>query len=66
MFNSVTVENYAKERKAALGNFMGTVIAGIYEGILNDAYNVSSDYATASGRPHKSILSIIKAFKNNS
>ncbi|MEM5538497.1 SDR family oxidoreductase [Olleya sp. AS48] len=66
LFNSVTVEDYAKERKAALGNFMGIVIAGIYEGILNDAYNVSSDYATVSGRPHKSILSIIKAFKYNS
>ena len=60
IFNSVSVEAYANERKAELGDFMGTIIAGIYEGILNNAYNVPSDYQKATDRPHKSTLEIIK------
>ncbi|WP_452224435.1 NAD(P)H-binding protein [Lacinutrix chionoecetis] len=64
-FNSVSVEAYAKERKTELGDFMGTVIAGIYEGILNGAYHVKSDFERAAGRPHKSALDIIKAYKNS-
>ncbi len=63
VFNSVTVEAYATERKAELGEFMGTVITGIYEGILHGAYNVDSNYEKAAGRPHKSTLEIIKEFK---
>ncbi|WP_179344994.1 Rossmann-fold NAD(P)-binding domain-containing protein [Winogradskyella ursingii] len=35
VYNSVSVNAYAKERKAELGEFLGTIIAGIYEGILN-------------------------------
>ena len=64
IFNSVSVEAYAKERIADLGDFMGTVIAGIYEGILNGSYNVYSDYEQAAGRPHKSVIEIIKAYKH--
>lgn len=64
LFNSVSVEAYAKDRKAELGDFMGTIIAGIYEGILNGAYNVESHYEKAAGRPHKSTLEIIKEFKS--
>lgn len=64
-FNSVSVEAYAKERKAELGDFMGTVIAGIYEGILKGAYNVQSDFIKATDRPHKSTLEIIKDIKQH-
>ncbi len=63
IFNSVSVEAYTKERKAELGDFMGTIIAGIYEGIRNGANNVNSDYEKASGRSHKTALEIIKEFK---
>ncbi|KAA3624429.1 MAG: SDR family NAD(P)-dependent oxidoreductase [Flavobacterium sp.] len=65
VFNSVTVEAYAAERKAALGDFLGTVIAGIYEGIRSGANDVRSDFEKASGRPHKPTLEIIKNFKKN-
>ena len=66
VFNSISVESYEKERKAELGDFMGTVIAGIYESILNGVYNVQSDYQKITDRPHKSALEIIKAFHVNS
>ncbi|MBJ2175164.1 SDR family oxidoreductase [Aureibaculum sp. A20] len=63
VFNSISFEEYATERKAALGDFMGTIIAGIYEGIKEGAYNVSSDFEKAADRPHKSPLEMIKNFK---
>ncbi len=63
-YNSVSIEDYAKERKKELGDFMGTVIAGIYEGINMGANNVSSDYEKAASRPHKTPLEMIRAFKN--
>ncbi|WP_192877682.1 MULTISPECIES: SDR family oxidoreductase [Arenibacter] len=63
-YNPVSVEAYEQERKEALGDFIGTIIAGIYEGIKIGANEVSSDYEKATGRPHKSALTMIKAIKN--
>lgn len=52
-YRPMTVEAYKKDRIADLGEFMGTVIAGIYEGIRNGASDNPSDYAVATGRPHQ-------------
>ncbi|AWV97494.1 SDR family oxidoreductase [Arcticibacterium luteifluviistationis] len=59
VFNSISVASYLTERKAELGDFIGTVIAGIYEGIKGGANDVPSDYEKATGRPHKAPLEII-------
>ncbi|WP_405246845.1 SDR family oxidoreductase [Cellulophaga sp. Asnod2-G02] len=64
-YTAVSVAAYAQERKEALGDFMGTVIAGIYEGIRNGANNVPSDYVRAAGRPHKSLLKMIENYRQN-
>ena len=64
-YNSVSVAAYAAERKAALGDFIGTVIAGIYEGIKEGANEVSSDFEKATSRLHQPPLEMIKAFKEN-
>ena len=45
-----------------LGDFLGTIIAGIYEGINNGDFNCSSDFEKAVGRPHKSAMEIIREF----
>ncbi|MFC6268138.1 SDR family oxidoreductase [Frigoriflavimonas asaccharolytica] len=63
VFNSVSVESYLAERKAALGDFIGTVIAGIYAGIKNGANDVPSDFEKAAGRPHISTLAMMENFK---
>lgn len=63
VFNSVTVADYLTERKAELGEFMGTVIAGIYESIKNGANDIPSDFEKATGRLHKSMLEVMKEFK---
>ena len=64
-YNSVSVEAYEKERKEELGDFIGTVIAGIYNGIKIGVNNVKSDYEKATGRPHKSTLEMMKELKGN-
>lgn len=63
IYNSVSVEAYAAERKEELGDFLGTIIAGIYEGIKNGANDIPSDYQKAAGRSHKSATEMMKAFK---
>jgi NAD(P)H dehydrogenase (quinone) len=64
VYNSVSFEDYLAERKAELGEFMGTLIAGIYQGIAEGANEVSSDFEKAAGRPHKSPQAMIVTFKN--
>ena len=63
VYNSVSVEDYASERKKELGDFLGTVIAGIYEGIRDGANDLKSDIETAVGRPHKTPIELIEAFR---
>ncbi len=65
IFNAISVEDYTSERKSELGEFIGTVIAGIYEGIKNGNNEVLSDYEQASGRKHKSPIEMILDLKNN-
>lgn len=62
-FNPVSVDSYKKERKEALGEFIGTVIAGIYEGIQKGANDVNSDFEKAAGRPHKTPVAMIEEIK---
>jgi len=62
-FNSVPVEVFEKERKSELGDFIGTVIAGIYNGIRNGTNDVPSDFKKATGRTHKSPIQMMEAFK---
>ncbi|WP_417731248.1 SDR family oxidoreductase [Rosistilla oblonga] len=53
-FREMSVAEYREERIAELGDFLGNVIAGIYEGIRNGAANNKSDFETAAGRAHQS------------
>ncbi len=64
IYRPVSGEAYEKERKEALGDFIGTVIAGIYEGISIGAFNVDSQFNKAAGRPHKAPLALIEGFRN--
>lgn len=62
-YHPVSVEDYKQERIAELGDFLGTVIAGIYEGIKKGANDVSSDFVTAAGRAHQSPIEMINAIR---
>ncbi|ATW05091.1 SDR family oxidoreductase [Sphingorhabdus sp. YGSMI21] len=52
-YRAMSVSDYQAERIAALGEFMGTIIAGIYEGIRLGALETESEFAKAAGRPHQ-------------
>ena len=51
-YTPMSVEEYRADRIAELGEFMGTIIAGIYQGIREGAADRPSDYLTATGRNH--------------
>lgn len=53
-YRAMSVAEYREERVAELGEFIGTVIAGIYEDIRNGALDRASDYQAVTGRPHQS------------
>lgn len=65
-YRSMSVEDYRQERITELGEFLGTVIAGIYEGIRNGALNAQSDFSTAAGRPHQTWEGFFTGLKENS
>ncbi|REG85658.1 SDR family oxidoreductase [Marinomonas pollencensis] len=52
VYQTMSVEEYKQNRVAELGDFIGTVIAGIYQGILEGKSDNPSDYAAAAGREH--------------
>jgi NAD(P)H dehydrogenase (quinone) len=65
-YHSVSIEAYKEERIAELGEFMGTVIAGIYEGIQKGVNDVNSDFEKATGRQHLPLLKMVSNYKSNS
>lgn len=50
----MSIAEYREERVAELGEFLGVVIAGIYSGIRNGAFDNESHFEKAAGRPHQS------------
>ena len=52
-YRSMSVQDYRVDRTAELGEFMGPIIAGIYQGIGDGAYDTVSDYEAVTGRPHQ-------------
>ncbi|WP_442512172.1 SDR family oxidoreductase [Novipirellula sp. SH528] len=62
-YRSMSVDEYREERIAELGEFIGSVIAGIYEGIRNGAANNESHFAQAAGREHLSWASYFDGLK---
>lgn len=64
-YSPMTVEEYRKERVSELGEFIGTVIAGIYQGIREGKANNPSHYIDASGREHQSWKDYFANIKSN-
>ena len=52
-YREMDVDAYRADRVAELGEFIGNVVAGIYQGIRAGAYDVPSDFAAAAGREHQ-------------
>lgn len=52
-YTPMSVDEYRQERIGELGEFLGAVIAGIYEGILKGKCHNPSDFEAAAGRKHQ-------------
>lgn len=51
-YEDLTPEAYLEFQQKANGEFLGTVIAGIYTKIRNGEFDIVSDYEKAAGRKH--------------
>lgn len=62
-YRPMSIEHYRADRIAELGEMMGTIIAGIYEGIRTGAMDRPGDFMAAAGRPHQSWESFFSALR---
>ncbi|MBB3699195.1 NAD(P)H-binding protein [Flammeovirga yaeyamensis] len=62
-YEAVSVEDYTNARIKALGDFLGSVIGGIYEGINKGAFDGDSQFEEVTGRPHISLVEMIESIK---
>lgn len=53
-FRAMSFEEYRADRVAELGEFIGAVIAGIYQGVCGGAFDNESHFSDAAGRQHQS------------
>jgi len=61
-YRAIEVKAYQEDRSRAYGPFLGEIIAGIYEGIKNNVFDVKSDFELVLGRPHQSIAAQIMEY----
>ena len=54
VYRPMSVEDYREDRVAELGEFIGTVVAGIYDGIRDGHFDNPSDFDSAADRSHQS------------
>lgn len=52
VYEEMSQEAYIEMQQKLNGEFLGTVIAGIYSKIRNGEFNIQSDFEAASGRKH--------------
>lgn len=53
-YREMTPEAFVADRSAELGDFLGPIIGGIYEGIRQGTYDRPGDFEAVTGRPHQS------------
>jgi len=53
-YREMSVADYCADRIAELGEFVGTIIGGSYEGIRDGHFDAPSDFAAAAGLAHQS------------
>lgn len=63
-YRYMSVKAFKQERMNDLGEFIGTVVAGIYEQIAIGAMNNESDFSKVVGREHMSWTEYFRTLKN--
>ncbi|MBT8077511.1 MAG: NAD(P)H-binding protein [Gammaproteobacteria bacterium] len=62
VYKPMSVDDYIASRVAEHGDFMGQIIAGIYVGIANGAFELESDFEEIVGRPHKTAVEMAQEY----
>ncbi|WP_430814214.1 NAD(P)H-binding protein [Carboxylicivirga sp. RSCT41] len=62
-FKNISVDEYIANRQDALGDFLGTVIGGIYEGIRTGKFDGRSDFEKVASRSHKTLDEMIGDYR---
>jgi NAD(P)H dehydrogenase (quinone) len=62
-YTPMEVDEYRQERTAELGEFIGNIITGIYQGIREGKLNNLSHFSGAAGRDHQSWESYFSSIK---
>ncbi len=62
VYESQTPEEYLKWQQIHNGEFLGSIIAGIYKKIRNNEFDLESDYEKVVGRKHKTIPEIFRQY----
>jgi NAD(P)H dehydrogenase (quinone) len=52
VYDPISVEKYKQQRIEELGEYLGTIVSGIYASIRRGAFDIPSDYRRAAGRDH--------------
>ncbi|MFC2151713.1 NAD(P)H-binding protein [Bacteroidota bacterium] len=58
VYESLTPEEYLEFQQKVNGEFLGSVIAGIYKKIKNNEFYIESDFEKVTGRKHKSVAQV--------
>jgi NAD(P)H dehydrogenase (quinone) len=64
-YRSMSVAAYRADRVGELGAFLGNIVAGIYQGIRDGAYDLPSDFDRAAGRAHQTWSDYFDALKRS-
>ncbi|MBI9052745.1 MAG: NAD(P)H-binding protein [Bacteroidales bacterium] len=64
LFESMSPKDYLAWQQNTNGEFLGTIISGIYAKIRNGEFEIDSDFEKVVGRKHKAISEIINSYKN--
>ncbi|GAA3855258.1 hypothetical protein [Celeribacter arenosi] len=49
----MTSAEFVEDRTAELGDFIGPIIGGIYDGIRKGSYDRAGDFEAVTGRPYQ-------------
>lgn len=64
VFESQTQKEYLAWQQKHNGEFLGSIIAGIYEKIRNGEFDFESDFEKVVGRKHKTVAEIFREYNN--
>lgn len=63
VYEPMSVEAYLRDRIQAHGEFLGTIIGGIYQGIREGVFDIVSDFKQAAGRDHLNLKAMVENYR---